>query len=283
MSGLSSPKYREMRTFCGPSTLAHWVIRCGVLVVAASVTTTVVFGCAQIIATAEKWQTLIAGVLAIAAAGVGGWFVYQQTLQQDAHERERCRGRFAAARAMLPLTLTSICEYSVSCGMQVKGVMDAWQSQQQFPHGYAFDIPSVPVEITDNLRLFIAASDDIVGQYAARIIVMMQIQAARCRDLARELRWSGPTRMIYARHSLARLAADFAELCVVSEAFSPFARKRSETPPADQPFTGLRLTVALESFGLDPNAHQEAFVAADDSADGKSGLWNSLVRPGVLM
>ncbi len=223
-----------------------------------------------------RWQTLIAGMLAIAAAAVGGLFVYRQTAQADAHEVERRRGEFAAARAVMPLTLTMICEYVIECGKQTKGVLDEWDVQREFPRGYSFDVPDPPVGITSDLRLFIRSADKTTGDHAATLIEMIQIMAALSRDLSRDLVRTREPRMLYRRQYVARLAGDFAEIYAVTESLFHFARRRTEKLPKGRPFSAFKLTVILEMFELDPTIHQEAFQAAYDSGDGKEGLWASL-------
>ena len=265
-----------MRTRSGPSTLTHLLVRIAAMLMACCALAWAAFQGSGVSAAIYKWQTLIAGVLAIAAAGVGGAFVYRQTKQADAHEQERRRGRLAAARAVLPLTLTSICQYSAHCGGQVKEVLDAWNDGQKFPRGYVLRFSPFPTLATEDLRLFIEAADEDSGEYASTLIVMIQIMSARLSDLSMDLILERQPRMLYKRETLGRLAADLAEIYVVSETFLSYARRTQDTPPTGRIFTEFNLVNALEAFNLDPTVHREAFGAAYDSEDGKDGLWRSL-------
>ena len=77
----------------------------------------------------QEWQILIAGMVALAAAFVGGAYITEQirTLNSQVNrqieasqnlEDERRHRKFAAARAVLPLTLSNLCEYAARCGAE---------------------------------------------------------------------------------------------------------------------------------------------------------------------
>ena len=63
---------------------------------------------AGFVAWLDHWQTLISGVLAVAAAAVSIGFLSKQIRQADKQEQERQRRRHATAKATLPLALSQI-------------------------------------------------------------------------------------------------------------------------------------------------------------------------------
>ena len=61
------------------------------------------------------WQTLLAGAMALLAALLGGFFIYQQITASSVLERERLRRQLEAGRAALPFLLSALLEYLESC------------------------------------------------------------------------------------------------------------------------------------------------------------------------
>ncbi len=82
----------------------------------------------------QEWQILIAGMIALTAAFVGGAYITEQIRALNSQvnrqfeasqnlENERRLRKFAAARAVLPLTLSNLCEYSSRCGAALKTML----------------------------------------------------------------------------------------------------------------------------------------------------------------
>ena len=101
----------------------------------------------------QEWQILIAGIIALAAAFVGGAYITEQIrvlnsqvnrqieASQNLENSKRLR-KFAAARAVLPLTLGNLCEYASRCGAALKAML-GHQLDGKIPND--IEIPDLPV------------------------------------------------------------------------------------------------------------------------------------------
>ncbi len=59
----------------------------------------------------SRWQTLIAGLIALSGAALGAVFLNRQINQDKALETQRRASRFLAIRSVLPLTLSALMGY----------------------------------------------------------------------------------------------------------------------------------------------------------------------------
>lgn len=132
----------------------------------------------------EAWQTLTAGLLAIAAAGLGGYFVHQQTLTNERHERERIARRFEAEKAVMPMTLSALLRYARESTDYLKDVhaLVPPGGRPILPKGTTLvkNAPQPPKAAIDQAARFIESSPDSdVRAYLASILKEIQMQSAR--------------------------------------------------------------------------------------------------------
>lgn len=122
----------------------------------------------------DRWQTLIAGILATVAAA---WTIHllrrQIRDQRKEFKREKKRLKDTAtsqnwaARAHLPDALSDICAYAASCYQQV------------FAENRGNQLPSVPREAIASVKAAIQYADPISAKALYELVVHFQIHNSR--------------------------------------------------------------------------------------------------------
>lgn len=103
-----------------------------------------------------EWQGLEGGGIALAAAGLGAWFLWRQIAQSDRHELERLQRQHLAVRATLPLTLSGLTESL----KQMLWALHAIKGDVN-KNGFTtqFDPPNAPTQHVIELQSVIASTD----------------------------------------------------------------------------------------------------------------------------
>ncbi len=104
----------------------------------------------------DKWQTLIAGVLALVGAYWAVIGIRQQIEFSERQERERLQREHNAVRATLPLTLSGLIEPLRSMLLALHTAREGVRAQ-----GFTtdFDPPAVPAQYVTELQAVIATTD----------------------------------------------------------------------------------------------------------------------------
>lgn len=190
-------------------------------------------------------ETLITGVLALAAACLGAYLLNRQIGQTERLEAERQLRRFRAVRASTPLVLSEICDYAEQ---QAKAWMFAVDRLQEHPVAQALpreiggpppprleDVrfpslaPSIVVSLKDMVE---AAADEAAAEPYMVLLNEMQVLIARSRGFAAELVNAGGSRVNTAHYCLgqvlesAELYARAARLFDLTRAEDALARHR---------------------------------------------------------
>jgi len=135
----------------------------------------------------KDWQDLLAGFVAILAAGVAAAFAIDQMRQTERLEQTRL-GRLARAeRAMIPMIMSRICDYAEESAGGLAGV---WMMLAAGAEDQAAEIVA-PVIANEDLiavkSMVLAAEADEASAYV-ELLSELQIHNARWRGLAREIR-----------------------------------------------------------------------------------------------
>lgn len=128
------------------------------------------FGCFEF--WLNRYQTLLTGVAALAAASASVFYLRKQIGQAEQHRQDQLLRDRAAARTMLPLALSAICEYSTR---SVQSLNDRYA-------GRAAELPAIP---TDALEQLVATVRTLEIQHVepfARIAQEIQVHNARVSD-----------------------------------------------------------------------------------------------------
>lgn len=216
------------------------------------------------IRTVLEWQTLIAGVLAIFAALLGGSFVYLQTMEQRRQNEQQLERKHAAARSVLPLALSGMTHYAQDVAKTLESL--------RAPGGH-----STPLEITTTitniprfdhqdievLRGVVESADQEISDRISDIISEAQIMNSRMMSLASGLMPGSGTlfnNMTLDDYSVC--AATIYARC--NELFS-YARREKELAPSKYP-TWSSLKSALRLLDFDEDLHADMFIFAERRA-----------------
>lgn len=122
----------------------------------------------------DAWQTLTSGVLALAAAAVGAWFLSKQIGLADRHETDRVARGHASARAALSFNLDYLWRHEESVA--------AWL-REQLAHISLGTLTSAPPRLDQqmvaSLERMIANSSKLEVEPYAELISLLQVQSAR--------------------------------------------------------------------------------------------------------
>ncbi len=178
---------------------------------------------AETVAFLYKWQTLIAGVLAIMAAGFGGLFVYGQTLQARRLHDDQTRRRLRAARALSPLAVSALSAYAKETAQALHALRPAAEGRPSLVP----TVPAIPVEIIPQLEKLIEAAGYRPGEAIAAVLRKLQVQSARTSDLLAEIA-SGKLSGLGVNTRRDGAILDAAEVGALTARLFDFARGKTE-------------------------------------------------------
>lgn len=196
------------------------------------------------------WQTLLAGCLAIAAALIGGYVVRAQTQQTAEQERERMRRRHAAARAVLPLALSAMCQYAEECAKVLRQLLDKC-SGESLPRevGTAAEFPKVPSSATTELKGMVEVADAMTAAAIATVLSKIQVQAAQLAGFNSYAQLDRDSVHVVKKSNIEHYMLRTAEIYARTEALFDFARAEADTASPGPPRED-RMTAALRLFRL---------------------------------
>ncbi|MBN9081362.1 MAG: hypothetical protein J0I16_07665 [Rhizobiales bacterium] len=218
-----------------------------------------IFGCMLGVAVADReasdwlfrWSTLIAGVFALAGAAVTVWQIRKQISQsQMLSDRERDAESYAA-RSILPLALSEICEYSASCLKQQKAIFDAIRT------GDNPDIvfPKLSPSLIGYLRDAVRYSKSPYAKKIADLIAHFQVQQARLRDLQEEVLRRGASGVF--PPYLDQAILDAAEVYALASSLFDYARRQEE---GERPTASIEaMASALRINGFNPEEAESTY------------------------
>lgn len=190
----------------------------------------------------KEWQSLAGGLLAIA----GGAFVVLQTAEMRRQEANRMKRRHAAARAVMPLALSALCEYAKVCAKTL------YQIQRHADEGgiptssHYPDFPSLPVDIVSRFADVIESSNARTADSFAQILRDVQVHSSRLRSLTSDLASSSSG---VTTHNIDHNIVDSIELYARAETLFDYARGKTKQVPRE-PLDVTRVFNALEIAGV---------------------------------
>lgn len=181
---------------------------------------TLVFGCAEF--WLNRYQALIAALLALLAAGVSVFYLRRQIEVTERQEEDRFARRNAAARAILQISLSAICSYGERSAKDLEDKLTSLPS-----HGYAswtgtsphIETPESAIEQIKGLIetidvAHINAFSDLIGK--------LQVHDARRENL------NSPNGV--SRYNLEHYILDAAEIYSRAGKLFSYARRAEESP-----------------------------------------------------
>ncbi|MFM4938190.1 hypothetical protein [Aeromonas enteropelogenes] len=123
------------------------------------------------------WQTLNTGVLALISSLIAFYSVKHQQLRSEEKE-------FQAAKALLPDSLSELCDYTEKAGEVLKYALEMIsQDLHRNCNGLGIDIPSKPTSHINIISTIIKNSDDKYAESFTIFIQKMQVFHARLCNL----------------------------------------------------------------------------------------------------
>jgi hypothetical protein len=174
-----------------------------------------------------QWETLLTGVCALVAAWLTVIHLNRQIRQtEDLAERSR-QQRAKAARAMLPLALSQLTEYSRSCITALYALRHYFQTDGS-PVRSSGDLPGltlppIPDDVLLLLKECVAVMDDDPAETIVELISRLQIQRTRLVDYISRLQATAGIRGITSGH-IDQGIRDAAEIYARASSLFPFAR-----------------------------------------------------------
>lgn len=185
---------------------------------------TPVFGCLEF--WLNRYQTLLSALLALGAAGASIYFLRRQISQADRQEEERYAREGAAARAVLPVTLSALCEYAVEAGSSLAHILPTL-AVAGVVKGLSKQFPELPEGPIGQLEKVIKTIPVDQGKAFAEIIAEMQVLNARARSMIEEGR--------AVKHNVLEYILDAVEIYARCSANFDYARRYSEATQSTIP------------------------------------------------
>ena len=215
-----------------------------------------------------EWQTLISGILAIAAAVIAAALLHSQINQTERHEQDRRNRRLESVRASLPLVLSQICGFAREMVVQLVAARRDRPSNTTGPVEGEYNPPELTREIINDLRAFIEASDNAqVNALLSEIIRELQVLTSRARSLidAADTNWNSsiPT-------NLDEYIVQAARLHTITGNLFEFARGEAEGPPDEISWD------SVSSFLFFRHVEKDDFPGVYAILERRSEAWQSL-------
>lgn len=202
-----------------------------------------------------RFQSLIAGIMALLGAGLTVHYIGKQIRQVDRLEEDRRGRRNLADRAMLPGALSQLCGYadrSVAFLRSIPVTIKEGHYEVGLP---AKPVPIIPSEVLIVFRSFIETGDGDASMSLARIMRHLQVLDARLRGLAQD-EFPDNVSNVTAQPYLLAVIVDALELLTRCNNAFGFARFETESIPAD---------ITLEMLS---NAVWRYFLDSDEKYNG---------------
>ncbi|MGE0255758.1 MAG: hypothetical protein AB7N54_16640 [Alphaproteobacteria bacterium] len=180
----------------------------------------------EILCLVYDWQTILAGIFAVVAAGFTVVQLRRQLAAEERRHREMRESKAWAARARLPDALSAVVEYS--------------EQASRFIVGLRKDMPESPDAYIQEIKESIEFLPPDAAGSLFSVAVFFQIFNSRIREPTDSPLWE-----------IERLY-DSAKLRCISERIFPFARKEGEIPTTeitqDDMKSALRMNVGFANY-----------------------------------
>jgi hypothetical protein len=139
----------------------------------------------------DEHETLVTGLITIAAAAAGAWAVLNQTNEEKKRAKEQETKRHKATRAVMPLALSQIIEFTQAMAQELDRIYDAVEineslkklNQHNLQKQITYNFPILDASVLSNLKEMIEFSENDLGDYVAKLVTIYQINTARLKSL----------------------------------------------------------------------------------------------------
>lgn len=209
----------------------------------------------------NKWQNLIAALIAVGAA----WSAYRtatrQIKQNDLQEKNRRRRKHASVRAVLPLALSQTSEYAQKSTYALIKLIQFCKDETLPPNSQTTDLRQIlPNETLQVFAEFIEYSDDIDTSLIETLVTQIQIHDSRVRGINRDK--DDPNLMEFIKKNyIGELIIDAASIYAAAGAMFEYARRREKQPPTTVIWENVRS--ALRNMGIWEDKYQKIYKIID--------------------
>ena len=218
---------------------------------------------------AAALANIIAGAMALAAAGIGAFWINKQIVVADTHEKERIRRRFSAARAGLPLTLSNIYKYIKACIKEITALLDGENLTAGLSE-LTLNPIELPREYINDLLNIIEVADDYTANYLSIVVQRLQIHRSRISNLTIQFH---PDGSVANEHALISQLSYLIILGSLIDNLFPYSRRMCNAIPELSKETIANTLVGLV---MAHERYEELALRLDHYANGKSVAQTSL-------
>ncbi len=183
-----------------------------------------------------RFQELIAGLVAIAAALIGGAFIVHQVRTSERMARDLQAREFRSARAGLPATLSELVQHELACASELNRLFKLASGEDLLPARAKASFPAIPAGIVASLCELVKLGTEDEARAIEELLSLLQIAQARLRMLEKGINDGHRTNVL----ELARQLKNCAEVHATISLLFPFARRQSQCPqgtPSDDKVT----------------------------------------------
>lgn len=222
----------------------------------------------------NKWQNLIAAVIAMFAA----WLAYQSALKQleqnKQQEHNRRHRKHTSVRAMLPLALSHIMEYAEQSVHKLNALLPQCEGEVLPSNVATQDLMQlVPRETLQVLAEFIESADDIDTALVEDMVAWIQIHDSRVRSLVHR----SERNSLVLRSNIEGSMVDAASVGASAVALFEYARRRDQQLPTNISWANVRGAFFSMSVWLDQNDRLDATITSREKSS--NGPFDGLREP----
>lgn len=180
------------------------------------------------------WQTLLAGILALAGAVLTVYGLAKQVQVAQAIEREKVRRRHLSDRAALPLALVQLTAYLRLCVSLLEPLNPPSGASQRIvaPSPYGKPVPlNLPADAIKAIRDNVESAEQDESSALSQLIAELQIQNSRFNSFFEDI--SPNSAMIVVTHNLHGRIFDALQLEAACRKMFDYARLRSDAIGVD--------------------------------------------------
>lgn len=222
----------------------------------------------------NKWQNLIAAIIATGAAIVAYRSATEQLRQNEQQERNRRSRKHSSVRAMLPLALSQVIQYAQASAFALNDLIPLCQGETLPRNIPINNLPQpLPHDTLKVLAEFIEYSDAIDASLVEAMVAWIQIHDARVRGLIRDHQDPSGTAIVL-RARIEGSIIDAASIYASAAALFDYGRRRDDRPPATIVWENVRS--ALTNMRMWDHQHPRLYQIVEGREGTSQGPFDRL-------
>lgn len=175
-------------------------------------------------------------------------YLRRQIINRENETKRQDERKFAAARAVLPADLSSICEYAEKSAEVTKMALLMLQGKMKPAH---LEVPSLSESVIKNMQKFVESSDERYGDLVHEMLSCYQVQKARLRNMIFHFnnRSAKTSTQVTTTSNIESTIDETISLYLLATNMFEFARKVDEEIDTED-FTDLQIGSAINLLDL---------------------------------